>query len=152
MHDPQHVVEQGGGGDFGAGARPADHQGLLAVAAAGDGHQVVGARARAQRVRGRQRLQPHARASGIEAADETEPGPLARSLGQAGAQRRVQHRQQPELSRVSSVEKSAPIENEFDPLSFAGSDDDAARNQRLTSVMRGVARQISMDPGDGMEL
>src|SRR5690606_19686303 len=61
-------------------------------------------------------------------------------------------RQQPELSRVSPDEKKAPIENEFDPLSFDGSDDDAARNQPLTRVMRGVARQISMDPGDGMEL
>ena len=63
-----------------------------------------------------------------------------------------EHRQQPELSRVSSVEKSAPIENEFDPLSYDGSDDEAARSQRLTRVMRGVARQVSMDPGDGMEL
>ena len=63
-----------------------------------------------------------------------------------------EHRQQPELSSVSSVEKSAPIENEFDPLSYDGSDDEAARSQRLTRVMRGVARQVSMDPGDGMEL
>ncbi|MBS7698965.1 MULTISPECIES: conjugal transfer protein TraG [unclassified Chelatococcus] len=63
-----------------------------------------------------------------------------------------EHRQQPELSRVDSVEKSAPIENEFDPLSYDGSDDEAARSQRLTRVMRGVARQVSMDPGDGMEL
>jgi type IV secretion system protein VirD4 len=63
-----------------------------------------------------------------------------------------EHRQQPELSRVSLVEKRAPIENEFDPLSYDGSDDEAARSQRLTRVMRGVARQVSMDPGDGMEL
>ncbi|TWG63159.1 conjugal transfer protein TraG [Aminobacter sp. J44] len=63
-----------------------------------------------------------------------------------------ERRQQPELSRVSSVEKRAPIENEFDPLSYDGSDDEAARSQRLTRVMRGVARQVSMDPGDGMEL
>jgi Type IV secretory pathway, VirD4 components len=63
-----------------------------------------------------------------------------------------EHRQQPELNRVSSVEKRAPIENEFDPLPYDGSDDEAARSQRLTRVMRGVARQVSMDPGDGMEL
>jgi type IV secretion system protein VirD4 len=37
-------------------------------------------------------------------------------------------------------------------LSYDGSDDEAARSQRLTRVMRGVARQVSMDPGDGMEL
>jgi len=61
-------------------------------------------------------------------------------------------RQQPELRRVNSVEKRAPIENEFDPLPYDGSDDEAARSQRLTRVMRGVARQVSMDPGDGMEL
>ena len=63
-----------------------------------------------------------------------------------------ERRQQPELSRVNSVEKRAPIENEFDPLSYDGNDDEAARSQRLTRVMRGVARQVSMDPGDGMEL
>jgi type IV secretion system protein VirD4 len=63
-----------------------------------------------------------------------------------------EHRQQPELSRVSSAEKRAQIENEFDPLSYDGSDDEAARSQRLTRVMRGVSRQVSMDPGDGMEL
>jgi type IV secretion system protein VirD4 len=63
-----------------------------------------------------------------------------------------EHRQQPELSRVNPVEKRVSIENEFDPLSYDGSDDEAARSQRLTRVMRGVARQVSMDPGDGMEL
>ena len=63
-----------------------------------------------------------------------------------------EHRQQPELNRVNPVEKRVPIENEFDPLSYDGSDDEAARSQRLTRVMRGVARQVSMDPGDGMEL
>jgi type IV secretion system protein VirD4 len=63
-----------------------------------------------------------------------------------------ERRQQPELSGVSPIEKRAPIENEFEPLSYDGSDDAAARNQRLTRVMRGVARQVSMDPGDGMEL
>jgi type IV secretion system protein VirD4 len=63
-----------------------------------------------------------------------------------------EHRQQPELSRVNPVEKRVPIENEFDPLSYDGSDDETARSQRLTRVMRGIARQVSMDPGDGMEL
>ena len=63
-----------------------------------------------------------------------------------------ERRQQPELGRVSSVEKRAPIENEFDPLSYDGSDDETARSQRRTRVMRGIARQVSMDPGDGMEL
>jgi len=93
-------------------------------------------------------------------SDDWSALPLPESLGSAIEAAMVddedptqsEHRQQPELNRVSSVEKRAPIENEFDPLSYDGSDDEAARSQRLTRVMRGVARQVSMDPGDGMEL
>jgi len=93
-------------------------------------------------------------------SDDWSALPLPESLGSAIEAAMVddedptqsEHRQQPELNRVSSVEKRAPIENEFDPLSYDGSHDEAARSQRLTRVMRGVARQVSMDPGDGMEL
>lgn len=31
-------------------------------------------------------------------------------------------------------------------------DDDAARNSRMNCLMQGVARQASLDPGDGMDL
>jgi type IV secretion system protein VirD4 len=31
-------------------------------------------------------------------------------------------------------------------------DDDTARTSRMTRVLQGVARQVSLDPGDGMEL
>jgi type IV secretion system protein VirD4 len=31
-------------------------------------------------------------------------------------------------------------------------EDDAARNSRMNRLMQGVARQVSLDPGDGMEL
>jgi type IV secretion system protein VirD4 len=63
-----------------------------------------------------------------------------------------ERRHQPELTRAAPVEKKAPIENEFD----AGFDDDveedAARISRANQVMQGVARQVSLDPNDGMDL
>jgi type IV secretion system protein VirD4 len=64
-----------------------------------------------------------------------------------------ERRLQPELNRVKPVEKKEPIENEFeiDP-SDDGDDDDAMRNRGLTRLMQGVARQVSLDPNDGMEL
>ncbi|UHD46347.1 conjugal transfer protein TraG [Aureimonas altamirensis] len=62
-------------------------------------------------------------------------------------------RKQPELARAKPVEKTSPIPNEFD---FDGgaddADDDAVQNRRLASVMQSVARQVSMNHKDGMEL
>ncbi|SBW02456.1 Conjugal transfer protein TraG [uncultured Alphaproteobacteria bacterium] len=63
-----------------------------------------------------------------------------------------ERRQQPELSRVKPVEKKAPIENEFEIGLADDAEDDAARNSRMNRLMQGVARQVSLDPGDGMEL
>ena len=63
-----------------------------------------------------------------------------------------ERRHQPELSRVKPVEKMAPIDNEFEFGLPDDTEDDAARNQRLTRVMGGVARQVSLVPNDGMEL
>jgi len=63
-----------------------------------------------------------------------------------------ERRQQPELSHANPIEKRKPIENEFDPPDEDG-EDDATRSRRLTQVMGlNVARQVSMDPGDGMDL
>ncbi len=62
------------------------------------------------------------------------------------SERRLQH----ELYRAKPVEKKQPIENEFEPPDDA--DEDAARNRRMLRQMQGVARQISLDPSDGMEL
>jgi type IV secretion system protein VirD4 len=63
-----------------------------------------------------------------------------------------ERRHQPELSRVQTAEKKEPTDNEFvlDP----GDDleDDAIRNSRMKCMMQGVARQVSLDPNDGMEL
>jgi type IV secretion system protein VirD4 len=64
-----------------------------------------------------------------------------------------ERRQQPELDRVKPVEKKTPVENEFE-IDVDRDDDDevAARNRRLTRMAQGVARQVSLDPNDGMEL
>lgn len=53
---------------------------------------------------------------------------------------------------MKPVEKKAPIDNEFEIDLPDETEDDATRNQRMTRVMRGVARQVSLDPKDGMEL
>ncbi len=63
-----------------------------------------------------------------------------------------ERRQQPELTAVKPVEKKTPIDNEFDIDRADDADDDAARAGRLNQVMQGVARQVSLDPNDGMDL
>ena len=63
-----------------------------------------------------------------------------------------ERRQQPELNRVEPVEKKAPLENEFEIGLTDEAEDDAAHNSRMNRLMQGVARQVSLDPGDGMEL
>lgn len=63
-----------------------------------------------------------------------------------------ERRQQPELNRAKPVEKKAPIENEFEIAQPDDMEEDAARNRRMTRLMQGVARQVSLNPNDGMEL
>ncbi len=64
-----------------------------------------------------------------------------------------ERRHQPELNRVKPVEKKPPVENEFEIDVESDEDEDvAARNRRMTRMMQGVARQVSLDPNDGMEL
>ncbi|PYE84178.1 type IV secretory system conjugative DNA transfer family protein, partial [Phyllobacterium leguminum] len=60
-----------------------------------------------------------------------------------------ERRRQPELSRVQPIEKKAPIENEFDP---PDDDDGAAASSHFARLVQGMARQVSLDPNDGMEL
>jgi len=51
------------------------------------------------------------------------------------------------------VEKKPSVENEFEIDVERDDDDDvAARNRSLTRMAQGVARQVSLDPNDGMEL
>lgn len=65
-----------------------------------------------------------------------------------------ERRRQPELSRAKPIETQLPIENEFEI--DVDRDDDmetaATRNRRMTGIMQGVARQVSLDPNDGMDL
>ena len=63
-----------------------------------------------------------------------------------------ERRRQPELSRAKPIEKKEPIDNEFAPDPGDDADDDAVRNNRMNRLMQGVARQVSLDPGDDMEL
>ncbi|MDX3925920.1 MAG: conjugal transfer protein TraG [Shinella sp.] len=63
-----------------------------------------------------------------------------------------ERRHQPELSHVKPVDKKEPIENEFELGPPDDDDEDAVRNRRLTRLMEGVARQVSLYPKDGMEL
>ncbi|MET3645429.1 conjugal transfer protein TraG [Phyllobacterium ifriqiyense] len=63
-----------------------------------------------------------------------------------------ERRLQPELSRAKPVEKKAPIENEFEIEPPDDTDEDVVRNRRMVRQMQGVARQVSLDPNDGMDL
>lgn len=63
-----------------------------------------------------------------------------------------ERRHQPELSRIEPAEQREPIKNEFEIDLTDETEDDNARTSRMTRVMQGVARQVSLDPGDGMEL
>ena len=62
-----------------------------------------------------------------------------------------EQRRQPELSRALAAEPlDVPNEFEFEPIE--DSEGDLARNSRMRDTMRQVARQASLDPGDGIEL
>jgi len=63
-----------------------------------------------------------------------------------------ERRRQPELHKAGTVEKKAPIDNEF--AADLGDDvqDDSANASRMNRVMQGIARQVSLDPNDGMDL
>ena len=64
-----------------------------------------------------------------------------------------ERRQQPELNRMKPVEKPMPIDNPFEiDADRDETEDEAARNSRMTRLMQGVARQVSLDPDDGMDL
>ena len=63
-----------------------------------------------------------------------------------------EQRRQPELARVETVEAPQQVRNEFEIDLADETDDDVARTSRMTRVMQGVTRQVSLDPNDGMEL
>jgi type IV secretion system protein VirD4 len=61
-------------------------------------------------------------------------------------------RRQPELNRVTPIEKKPPIDNEFEIDPNDDEPDDATRLSRMSRIVQGLARQVSLDPNDGMEL
>ena len=61
-------------------------------------------------------------------------------------------RRQPELNRTARVEKKAPTENEFEIDPPDDEPDDTARIGSMNRLMQGIARQVSLDPKDSMEL
>ena len=63
-----------------------------------------------------------------------------------------ERRLQPELNRVKPVEKKKPIENEFEAGLGDDVDEEAVQNRRMVRHVQSIARQISMDQNDGMEL
>ena len=63
-----------------------------------------------------------------------------------------ERRLQPELAQPRSADRQTPIENEFEFDPPEDEEDGAVRNRRIMQQMRGVARQVSLNPDDGMEL
>ena len=64
-----------------------------------------------------------------------------------------ERRLQPELNRVNPVETQVPVDNPFEIDTDRDEvENDAARNSRMNRLMQGVARQVSLDPNDGMDL
>lgn len=60
-------------------------------------------------------------------------------------------RKQPELDRVGA-KRISPVPNEFEIDRLDDGDEDAHRTRRMIIRMQAVARQVSLDPDDGMEL
>ncbi|MGH6957963.1 MAG: conjugal transfer protein TraG, partial [Caulobacteraceae bacterium] len=58
-------------------------------------------------------------------------------------------RKQPELSQ-GTVEKQAPIDNEFALDQVDEMEEDAPRIGRMNDLMQGLAQQASLDPGDDL--
>ena len=63
-----------------------------------------------------------------------------------------EQRRRPELSRTKPVEKKAPLENEFEIDPADDAQEETARTSGMNRMMQRMARQISLDPNDGMEL
>ncbi|OZB11124.1 MAG: conjugal transfer protein TraG [Rhizobiales bacterium 39-66-18] len=63
-----------------------------------------------------------------------------------------EQRRQPELARAETVEAPQQSVNEFEIDWADETEDNIVRTARMARVMPGVARQVSLDPNDGMEL
>jgi type IV secretion system protein VirD4 len=63
-----------------------------------------------------------------------------------------ERRHQPELNKAGTVERKAPIDNEFATDFGDDAEEDSARMNRMNQLVQGIARQVSLDPNDGMDL
>ena len=61
-------------------------------------------------------------------------------------------RRQPEIIQPLAAEEKQTPTNEFRDEFADDADDDATRARRMTQIVQGVARQVSLDPNDGMDL
>jgi type IV secretion system protein VirD4 len=82
----------------------------------------------------------------VELESVSETGPEGEDP--TGSGRRLQ----PELAQPQPVDRQTPIENEFEFDPPEDEEDSAIRSRRILQQMRGVARQVSLNPDDGMEL
>jgi type IV secretion system protein VirD4 len=107
---------------------------------------------------------PEHERAGIRGQDDWSALPMPGSPGTTGTTASIEatgdsedptgseKRRQPELNRPAIPEERQASVNEF-PDEFADeSDDDATRARRMTQIIQGVARQVSLDPKDGMDL
>ena len=112
----------------------------------------------------RERILPPPALAGAATAlpdDWSALAPLAVPIGQATGMTSIEdedptgseRRQQPELARLPPSETAMPMTNEFEIEAPGGLEDiEAVQNRRLSTIGQNVARQVSLDPDDGMEL
>ncbi|MBS0483519.1 MAG: conjugal transfer protein TraG [Proteobacteria bacterium] len=79
---------------------------------------------------------------------DAQPADLSDDEDTTDSERRLQ----PELSRAKPVEKKEPIANEFEIELPDDADEDVMRNRRMIRQVQGIARQVALDPNDGMDL
>ncbi len=83
---------------------------------------------------------PNGQAAGTTSSGDEDP---------TGSERR----QQPELARLPPSETAMPLANEFEIDALGDLEDiEAVQNRQLSKLGQDVARQVSLDPDDGMEL
>jgi len=71
--------------------------------------------------------------------------------GEAEDPKYADRRQQPELTQKALATRE-PDDNEFVPDFIEDLDEDAPRARRMNDLMKGVARQASLDPNDDLGL
>ena len=64
----------------------------------------------------------------------------------------AERRWQPELNLTRSIEKKEALDNEFAPDIADELDEHTPRIGRMRDLMQGIARQVSLDPGDDLGL